>query len=758
MHGSFNVLYNHQRNVTRGIMVNDRKRKSFTEDVGDQNPSESTLTSTISAPPSKRARTRRELFVRGLAPTVTNELLVEHFSDSFPVKHGVTVSDSEGKCRGFGFVTFADADDAAQAQLQFQNSILLGRKIKLETAEPRHRDIDDTLPSEVAAALGKQKSTIAPEAIQAKERRRAELEAQRKANRPPRLIIRNLPWSIKSEEDLEKIFQSFGKVTRITLPRKGPGELRGFGFVTLRGKKNAENAVSKVNGKTIDGRVLAVDWAVEKATWEEQMKGTMKDEADEQQLNSPDSESGSEYDSSEDEGLRSEPGLEPDDALNHSEESVDSKVIDESQVTTHPSRGYQSIVFIRNLPFTSTDEQLHDHFAHFGPIKYAKVVLDSSTERPRGTGFVCFKKEEDMKVCIRDSPRQRLEPGIPGSGPSILQQHELDPTGNYTLDGRVLSVTRAVDRDEAARLAENTKSARAKQDPDRRRLYLLNEGTVRPGNQLYESLAQTELSIREASFKQRKALIQSNPSLHLSLTRLSVRNIPRTVTSKDLKQLAVDAVVGFAKDVKSGKRDKLSKEELQRGAHDMELAERGRKVKGKGVVKQAKIVFESKEGTKIEESTSGGRSRGYGFIEYYTHRSALMGLRWLNGHSINYTATESTKDKKLSKEERQDRRKRLIAEFAIDNAQVVQRRTDRENRAKNRQVRGDNDDVNYLPLIKSPYQRKDVVQDSQERRAGMRSEDNEADTTFKDLDKTKKRQKIIAAKRARKNGKRAAKT
>jgi len=188
--------------------------------------------------------------------------------------------------------------------------------------------------------------------------------------------------------------------------------------------------------------------------------------------------------------------------------------------------------------------------------------------------------------------------------------------------------------------------------------------------------------MREASAKQRKTLIESNPSLHLSLTRLSVRNLPRTITSKDLKQLAVQGLVGFARDVKDGKRQKLNREELNRGGEDDKRSEADRKSRKKGVVRQAKIVFEGREGAKVEEKSGAGRSRGYGFIEYYTHRSALMGLRWLNGHSVGYQATEQKGKGKMSQEMIAERKKRLIVEFAIENAQVVKRRKEIEEKAR----------------------------------------------------------------------------
>ena len=47
-------------------------------------------------------------------------------------------------------------------------------------------------------------------------------------------------------------------------------------------------------------------------------------------------------------------------------------------------------VFVKNLPFSTADADLKAHFEHFGPVRYARVVKDRATDRPAGTGFVCF--------------------------------------------------------------------------------------------------------------------------------------------------------------------------------------------------------------------------------------------------------------------------------------------------------------------------------------------------------------------------------
>jgi nucleolar protein 4 len=253
--------------------------------------------------------------------------------------------------------------------------------------------------------------------------------------------------------------------------------------------------------------------------------------------------------------------------------------------------------------------------------------------------------------------------------------------------------------------------------------------------------------MREDSLKQRQTLIKSNPMLHLSFTRLSIRNIPRHISSKDLKALARDAIVGFAKNVKEGLRQPLSKEELKRGVEETRQAEMIRKKKGKGLVKQATIVFESRDGGKINEKSGAGRSRGYGFIEYFSHRHALMGLRWLNGHAIECVSEAGAKEKK----------KRLIVEFAIENAQVIRRRNQYQEKMRNLGEVGRADrksdgrvDEDDTFLDKGNDQAK---QGTKRKRSQSRSgaKDGKTDATEskdgKDLDRLAKRNRVIARKR-----------
>ncbi|OHF00105.1 RNA recognition domain-containing protein [Colletotrichum orchidophilum] len=620
----------------------------------------------VSEPKAKKARTEanRSLFVRSLPATATSESLTDFFSEHFPVKHATVVLDKATKAsRGYGFVTLTDAEDATEAKKKLNNILWEGRRIKVDVAEARSRDAKE--------------SAVGAAASSSKQKRAEDLEEARKA---PKLIIRNLPWSVKSSAQLGALFRAYGIVKFADLPQN-KGKLKGFGFVTLRGRKNAEKAL-EMNGKVIDGRTIAVDWAVGKDEWEK-VNGAREDEREEkpkkeQQKVEEDEEEPAEDENSGKELTGADADLEnfmknhimnledeednedEDEDEDEDEELSDGDEANEDEDEKKPVKKPQtstdntSTLFIRNLPFTVTDDQLKEHFVKFGPVRYARVVMDRATDRPAGTGFVCFVNEEDSKACIKGAPRTQANT-LPTKH-SVLQDESADHDGRYTLEGRLLQVAQAVSKDDAERLAADGSAKR--REKDKRRLFLLNEGQLDTRSALYHKLTPNEVKMREDSAKQRKKLVQSNPSLHISLTRLAVRNIPRNIGAKELKELARKACVEFATDVKEGRRQPLSKEEKVRGAKEDKEAEHDRKLKRKGIVRQAKIEFESREGTKVPE-TSGGKSRGYGFIEYSSHRWALMGLRFLNGYQM---------------ENEQGKKQRLIVEFAIENASVVARR------------------------------------------------------------------------------------
>ena len=615
------------------------------------------------------------LFVRSLPLTASADDLTDFFSQSYPVKHALVVLEKgTGNSKGFGFVTLADADDAGRAQNELHGSSFHGNKLQISFAKPRQRHSHDEAEPASIGQRTEQVTQLRPK--QAKRRHSHEIFIK--------LIVRNLPWSINEPKQLARLFMSYGKVKYATLPKCKPGLSPGFGFVVLRGEQNAEKAIAQVNGKSIDGRALAVDRAVDKDSWEAQRHvgyGESDRSSSVAEDAKVDSDQGSANESANPQ-LKAAASEASSDAGSDAWESGSCSADSSSGSSHGPSRDDVSgTLFVRNLPFTATDELLFDHFNKtFGPLRYARIVLDQETERSKGTGFVCFRNKVDAWKCLRVAPKTREQGVARGNtgakalpNASLLQDMTVDPQGRFTMQDRVMQISQAVGKDEVHRITTQRKAVGAAQDRDKRHLYLLSEGSVPAGSPLHAALSHSEIRMREQNLKQRQTMMRNNPSLYLSLTRLSVRNVARQMTAKDMKALARQAVVAFAKDVKEGRRDPLSKEEVSRDREQMKDAERARRLKAKGIVKQAKIVYEGNADKTGKENSLEGQSRGFGFIEYSSHRWALMGLRWLNGYRAELPTTPEAEGKPAGT----DRQKRLVVEFAIENARVVAQRRGR---------------------------------------------------------------------------------
>ncbi len=66
-----------------------------------------------------------------------------------------------------------------------------------------------------------------------------------------------------TDGDLQILFQTFGRVQRIFVARtpEEPRVCKGFAFVTMTNKKDAERALKGLNGHGLDHLVMSVDWA-----------------------------------------------------------------------------------------------------------------------------------------------------------------------------------------------------------------------------------------------------------------------------------------------------------------------------------------------------------------------------------------------------------------------------------------------------------------------------------------------------------------
>ncbi|WBW72275.1 RNA-binding protein Nop4 [Schizosaccharomyces osmophilus] len=619
--------------------------------------------------------TSSTLFVRNLAFGTKTDDLSNFFSNVGPIKHTVVVTNPEtGENRGYGFVTFSMVEDAQRAIQELKNKKLNGRILRLDYAAHRKR----TGPSEDKEKELKQVSNRKP-------------EGPRKDNRP-RLIIRNLPWSIKKPNHLEPYFEKFGKIREIRVPTKPGGQMCGFAFVWMQDREAAQKAMEAVNGTKLDGRLVAVDWALSKdayesnATSQEEPDEASKenDESDQEEIEEDaESDTVAQHSSvvpenSDEEDLKKGEGEESeasDEELNPESESEDEVV--------HQKQNLGDTIFVRNILFECTEQQLYHHFRQFGPLAYAKIVKDPVTDKPLGRAFIKFRHEKDCNECLELAAQvPKADPTVAEQRllPSVLVEENVDSdsvASRFLLNNRLLNVSKAVTREEAGDLTQKSiaeRKLKLGKGVDRRHLFLLNEGRIGPGHPLFEKLPDTDKSLRSMSISQRKKLLETNPTLHLSLNRLSIRNMSRHIDHKMLAFLGRQAIRCFKEEVEKGLRQDLSDEEKSRDKD--QFIKRG---KTGSVLKQAKVEL---------EKSGAGRSKGYGFLQFVSHKYALMALRWLNGREVTVRKIiqdeiEWARSHKLPEPEMptvdfNDRPRRLIVEFAIENIKVVKRRQEKE--------------------------------------------------------------------------------
>ncbi|MBM3305603.1 MAG: RNA-binding protein [Candidatus Aminicenantes bacterium] len=75
------------------------------------------------------------------------------------------------------------------------------------------------------------------------------------------IYVGNLPRTV-NENDLREVFQAFGEVSTASIIKdKFSGESRGFGFIEMPNKGEAEKAISMLNGKDLKGRTATVNEA-----------------------------------------------------------------------------------------------------------------------------------------------------------------------------------------------------------------------------------------------------------------------------------------------------------------------------------------------------------------------------------------------------------------------------------------------------------------------------------------------------------------
>ncbi|XP_071943296.1 RNA-binding protein 28-like isoform X2 [Antedon mediterranea] len=424
-----------------------------------------------------------------------------------------------------------------------------------------------------------------------------------------RLIVRNLSFKCR-ENDLLKAFEKFGEISEVSIPRKGNdnGKIFGFGFVQFVKLNSAKKAVKDMNAKEILGRKVAVDWSLpklkydaitgknkaesteniddesddegEKITDEEDSEGSEKfdetseveeDDTEEEEIDSDEDEEEIDGDEEEIDEDKDEEEIDGDEANGEGKTQPTVKKPDnKSSFKRISDVSAGKTVFVRNIPFDITADDLTELFEEYGEVTYCRLVIDPSTERLRGSAFVKFESQDLAEECIATS---ETETGI-------------------VFKNRRLQLNLALSREEATKLRTQEKDKEKVKNKDKRNLYLLREGMIRPGTKSAEGLSESEIKKR-TNLEQIKRTKLKNLNVFVSPTRLAIHNLPVSVDQKQLRDICVKAI----------------------GKH-------------KNTVTEARIMRD------LARKNSSGvcKSLGYGFVGVNNHENALKLLNHLNNN------------------------------------------------------------------------------------------------------------------------------
>ncbi|GJQ10058.1 hypothetical protein GpartN1_g1849.t1 [Galdieria partita] len=177
---------------------------------------------------------RTSLFVKNLDFNTTEDQLRTVFQKVAPVR-SVTiakknkVSASTPVSLGFGFVEYSTEKDAQRALNQLQGTVIDGHAVVLKLSERSGG-----------------KKVLEPKIV-----------SDAVCNK---LLVRNIAFEATAKE-VRKLFETFGEVKSVRLPRKLDGTHRGFGFVEFLSKRDAATALQSLKDTHFYGRHLVLEYS-----------------------------------------------------------------------------------------------------------------------------------------------------------------------------------------------------------------------------------------------------------------------------------------------------------------------------------------------------------------------------------------------------------------------------------------------------------------------------------------------------------------
>lgn len=346
------------------------------------------------------------LFVNDLHASVTESCLYETFSKCGPVATVKVCCDSvTRRSLGYGYVNFHHLEDATRALEMLNFNVINGTEGQGSPCRIMWSQRD---PSFRKSGVGN-------------------------------VFVKNLDKTIDNKT-LYDTFSAFGNILSAKVPMDEKLESKGYGFVQFSSEASAQNAIARVNGTELNSKKITVEsyknkilrGSADKAHFNNVYVKNLPPSFNDEQLKELFSRAGTissvksflsvdprtkvpkcfgfvcfEKSECASDSIKifhttivGEEALYVCRAMKKSERLHSLKVRWEQMKEERFRAPPGSNLYVKNLAYEVTDENLSVDFGKFGAITSAKIMVDSKSKQSRGFGFVNFTTAEDASKAL----------------------------------------------------------------------------------------------------------------------------------------------------------------------------------------------------------------------------------------------------------------------------------------------------------------------------------------------------------------------
>lgn len=416
------------------------------------------------------------LCVKNLPKHVAEDRLREFFSQKGEVTDAKLMRTKDGKSRQFGFVGFRTEKESEEVLKFFNNSFMDTCRITCEIA---HKVGDPNMPRPWSRHSLKKQQNFP--------------EKKKQVNGPKRSILANSEEEKKDSENDDPQLQEFLQVmqprvnaklwandTSAVIPFEQNEKAVGK-KIQVKGKGKNENAVGKLaetESGSLDGEDLKsfsfdrTEVVSDMDYFKSRVKTEWSDsESDDDDTENEDDKVNVDHQNSSINNLEKKHVgkdiLKEDQRKfdihkeNDSEEAAEedeSDMMETTDIKDEQEVFESGRLFVRNLPYIATEDELEEHFSRFGNVSQVHVVVDKHTKRSKGFAYVLYTLPESAARALEELDNSIFQGRLMHVMPAKLKVAPLKQKTDILPDQSVMFKKRREEERKASEASGNTRA------------------------------------------------------------------------------------------------------------------------------------------------------------------------------------------------------------------------------------------------------------------------------------------------------------